>query len=1069
MIHAGSPGEGTVAASKPAPDVGATTIQNPRPGPMKLTILICTHNRAALLERTLASLDAATRPAGCLLEILVVANACTDGTSALLDERAKAETEAHRLPLRWVEESTPGKSYALNRAIPLIEGDLIAFVDDDHRVDTGYLEGICRAAAAYPEATLFCGRIIPDWDGSEPAWVHDTGPYRIYPLPVPRFEQGDEPQSLTLDGALPGGGNLFLWRAVFDRVGKFSVQLGPHGHDLGGGEDSDFVTRCLTGGESLQYVPWVTQYHYVDPTRLRLSYVLHKGFQRSRYVTRAQPDAGTAVPLYMWRKLVTYIVLGVFSSSWPRTRFYLVRLAATLGELRGFVDKASDRRPPPSPAATRHAFKLALWAATPLLGAALVFLGMPRFMASSLAAIFWIALCYSAALVLKSFHDFSQTGPRLRKEIVRHFRAHAVLSVARLALWAFVLCATMASSGVLLYLATSVVAGTPFHFEGAVVAAAAGVLVLTAFQFCQHLLFLPGSIAASYHYRVSRLYPVWRRLTPKRLLIVQWGLGTAATTLCAASAWQLAWRGEGFPAAGFLLLALVGPLAVLARSAGRVSQEIIGSASRFPNILMIGSDTLRADRIGAGGDARDLTPFIDSLARLGTQFTACYVPCARTAPSLISMLTGTWPHRHGIRDNFIADEHTRLPVPGLASILSRHGYRTAAVSDWSGGDLGKFSLGFEILDLPADQWNIKYLIRQGPKDLRLFLSLFTHNSFGKWLLPELYYLAGVPLTSLVGRDARTLISHFADRGEPFLLNVFVSTTHPPFGSEYPYYTLWSDKDYAGESKFVMAGLSDPWEIIRRQKDTKKDFDLDQVIDLYDGCVRNFDDEVKKIVEHAKACGLADNTIVVIYSDHGMEFFEHDTWGQGNSVRGDFSARVPLVIVDPRLKGVGPCCCVVRSIDVAPTLLERVGIAPLASMDGVSLVPYLKGESIDLNLPAFNETGIWLTDLPGMPADHLRYPNLLDLLDVPDKRTGTLAIKPEYEQAIITAKDRMVRVGSWKLIYQPTSDGPLYALFNLAADPECRHNLAEAHPDVIRDLQSRLAAWISGRETVGRPT
>ena len=79
---------------------------------------------------------------------------------------------------------------------------------------------------------------------------------------------------------------------------------------------------------------------------------------------------------------------------------------------------------------------------------------------------------------------------------------------------------------------------------------------------------------------------------------------------------------------------------------------------------------------------------------------------------------------------------------------------------------------------------------------------------------------------------------------------------------------------------------------------------------------------------SKPAGLADNTIVVVYSDHGMEFFEHDTWGQGNSAVGDFSSRIPLVIRDPRKPGGGTIDKVVRSIDLAPTLLELVGSAPV---------------------------------------------------------------------------------------------------------------------------------------------
>src|ERR1700687_4425531 len=123
---------------------------------------------------------------------------------------------------------------------------------------------------------------------------------------------------------------------------------------------------------------------------------------------------------------------------------------------------------------------------------------------------------------------------------------------------------------------------------------------------------------------------------------------------------------------------------------------------------------------------------------------------------------------------------------------------------------------------------------------------------------------------------------------------------------------------------------------------------------------------------------------------------------------------------------------------------------------------MRGEALSSELPAFNETGIWLTDLPGTPANHLRYPDLLDLLEVPDKRTGTLAIKPAYQTAIIAAKDRMVRVGEWKLTYQPTSDGPLYALFNVSTDPECRRDMAAERPEVLRELQNRLTEWMSGQ-------
>jgi arylsulfatase A-like enzyme len=259
----------------------------------------------------------------------------------------------------------------------------------------------------------------------------------------------------------------------------------------------------------------------------------------------------------------------------------------------------------------------------------------------------------------------------------------------------------------------------------------------------------------------------------------------------------------------------------------------------------------------------------------------------------------------------------------------------------------------------------------------------------------------------------------------------------------------------------MARLTDPFDIIRRQGDSRKEFDLDQIIDLYDGCVAQFDAEVGRMFAHLERCGLAEETIVIVYSDHGMEFFEHDTWGQGNSVFGDASARVPLLIVDPRRKGRGAISEVVRSIDLAPTLYELTGTPTPAALDGESLVPVLDADAPRADRVVFNETGVWVTDLPGTPAGHLRYPDLPDLLDVPDYATGTLAVKPEYAHAVVRAKDRMVRLGRWKLTYQPMQAGEIVQLFDVVEDPECRRDLRASHPEIAARLTALLDEWLRG--------
>ena len=1031
-----------------------------------LTVLICTHNRADLLERTLASLNAARRPA-MPVQILVAANACNDGTVARMQSYQARQRSQDWLPLRLIEVPTPGKSHALNRAIPEIDSELTAFVDDDHRVAEDYFVAIEHAARTWPDASIYCGRILPDWDGTEPAWVHDEGPHRIYPLPVPRYDQGNTPKAITSEqGPIPGGGNLVVRRPVFEMAGQFSTELGPHGHDLGGGEDSEYVLRALTRGASCQYVPGMMQYHYVDTERLKLGYLLKKAYQRTRSTSRIRGNG--RVPLYMWRKLAEYGFHGIFSFSWARRRFYWVRTAAALGEVQGRRESGHRGQgldlPPDHGILGIEALAL-LSAACALV--AWFASGEARW--SGILPVFWVAALGTVSLLAKSLSDFSQTGPRIRQEILSNYRRYTLFALTRLGIWAFLLFMFLGGGGALAYYALGTSMGWTWSAWPAAFAALLGILGASTLQFIRKLRFNPGLLVASMHYRMSRLYPLWQFATPERIRLIQRGLALATALLVISASWALSKRNHAaeLMALWAAVLFYAGVIAgsgwlPAARPPRRAPVRSDGSP---PNILMIGSDTLRADRLGALGYRRALTPNIDALSAQGVLFTNCYVPCARTAPSLVSLLTGTWPHTHGIRDNFVTDAETRLRVAALPQILKPLGYRSAALSDWCGADMGKLSFGFDYTDLPEDQWNLKYLIRQGPKDLRLFISIFTHNRLGRLLLPELYYLGGVPLTSQMGHRARRLVSRLAAGPQPFFLNIFYSTTHPPFASEWPWYTRFSDPAYAGESKFAMARLTDPFEIIRRQGAPKEEFDLDQIIDLYDGCVAQFDDEVGSMLHHLDTCGLADNTIVVVYSDHGMEFFEHDTWGQGNSAVGDFSPRIPLLIRDPRHSAHGNVHQVVRSIDLAPTLLELVGAAPVTGMDGVSLAPSLTRQQPWPKLEAFNETGIWIAEVPGLPETHLRYPDLLELIEVPDQESGTLGLKEDYKPSIFKAKDRMLREGRWKLVYQPLADGYRLMLFDTDADPGCMHDILAQQPEIVQSLWRQLREWIKREEHV----
>lgn len=310
---------------------------NVKPDPiMHLNIVICTHNRSPLLKLTLDSLNQSKRPNNINLNILVIANACSDNTLSLLAEyQEQSCNNKNLLPVEYEAEPKIGKSNALNRAISSIDHGFICFVDDDHRVDKYFLCSIKDALQKYPDTRIFCGQIIPDWTGAEPQWVHDTGIHKIYPLPIPHFELGPHPTSIDRNSKIPGGGNLIVHSAIFDQLGGFSPDLGPKGHDLLGSEDSDFILRALDAGERILYVPGIVQYHFVDQERLRLNYLLKKSFQRSRSITLAHNPSAQSVPRYLWRKLFNYAIGIIFSLNISKIRFYLMRFSATLGEIIG--------------------------------------------------------------------------------------------------------------------------------------------------------------------------------------------------------------------------------------------------------------------------------------------------------------------------------------------------------------------------------------------------------------------------------------------------------------------------------------------------------------------------------------------------------------------------------------------------------------------------------------------------------------------------------------------------------------------------------------------------------------
>lgn len=300
---------------------------------MDISIVICTHNRAPLLRQTLDTLAQARRPPATQVEILVVANACSDDTHALLAEAA-LNPVWNDLPLRWFPEPRPGKSFALNRAISETESAALCFIDDDQFVDQNFLPALATALTEHPDYDIICGRINPAWDGSEPSWVHETGRYRIPIRPFPEFDFGNTPKEIPPGHKLPSGGNITVRRRAFTAAGTFSIALGPQGHNLMGGEDLEFIARCMDKGLRIIYVPAIKQLHAIEPERMTTLYMMRKSYLRSLSSELMAATPNKRLRFYMLLKPASYAACALFTLDNCRRFHFLIRLSATLGELR---------------------------------------------------------------------------------------------------------------------------------------------------------------------------------------------------------------------------------------------------------------------------------------------------------------------------------------------------------------------------------------------------------------------------------------------------------------------------------------------------------------------------------------------------------------------------------------------------------------------------------------------------------------------------------------------------------------------------------------------------------------
>jgi len=301
---------------------------------------------------------------------------------------------------------------------------------------------------------------------------------------------------------------------------------------------------------------------------------------------------------------------------------------------------------------------------------------------------------------------------------------------------------------------------------------------------------------------------------------------------------------------------------------------------------------------------RDTTPALSRLAEAGVRFERAYAPSSWTKPSLASMFTGQYPHRHGL--NFVL---ATLPAAAetLAERLSRAGFATAGVVSHTFVDARNgFDQGFERFDSAEAGGH-------------------SHES-----------------TAGVTKRARAQLERLGAGGRPFFLFAHYFDPHYEYRRHAQY-------GYAAESVGRLRGGED----IRELRDMQPPLDADEVAfleDVYDEEIRFTDAGIGELLDALEGLGLADDTLVVVTADHGEELLERGWLGHTRTLYEEV-IRVPLIVRVPAGSGGGRVVQrPVSLVSLAPTILDYLEVdAPDNDFQGPSLRPLIDGSG-DVVLP-----------------------------------------------------------------------------------------------------------------------
>lgn len=462
------------------------------------------------------------------------------------------------------------------------------------------------------------------------------------------------------------------------------------------------------------------------------------------------------------------------------------------------------------------------------------------------------------------------------------------------------------------------------------------------------------------------------------------------------------------------------------------------AADRKPNVLFIAVDDLRPE-LGCYGVAMARTPNIDKLASGGMIFTRAYCQQALCSPSRTSLLTGLRPDTTKIYD---LEHHFRKANPDVVTLpeyFKNHGYHVQALS----------KIYHSSLDDPKS-WSVPHWDPKAPvyHDPEILAEIKARDekaqAEGKakktrvverdpktgtvletkrqpWTKGRSWECADVEDNYFVdGKTAEQAIKVMREiKDKPFFLAVGFIRPHLPFVAPKKYFDLYS------RDTFQLAGNPNPPEDVPPpamhdsgelrgytdipDKGPIPEAKMKELLLAYHAAASYTDAQIGKVLDELDKLGLRDNTIVVLWGDHGWHLGEHGMWCKHSNF--EVATRAPLIITAPGLnKNGAKTKSLAEFVDIYPTLCELAGLPVPKGVEGRSLAPVLKNPEASVKDAAYSQYPRKKLMGHSVRTDRYRYtewaeegkaPEGVELYDHekdPDENVN-LANKPEYKKTV----------------------------------------------------------------------